>query len=124
MTAVSQILRQIDAPAYQPHLSRIAADAIVAQVSRLADCEGTFRGDVDGTEVEFTAWFSTDYAGPYRDEVGPCYYEAECALLGAYGENPDTGAMIAGGKAELARLVGERTVYGWEQQQAEVEMGQ
>lgn len=107
-------------------LSRIAVDAIVAQVSAKADCAGDgFCGDVDGTECTFRAWFSTDWSGPYRDEGDwQDYYEAKCTLLGALGNHPETGADFAGSRAEIEALVGETAIAGWERAQAETEMGQ
>ena len=111
---------------HHPALSRIAVDAIVAQVSAKADCEGDgFCGDVDGTECTFSAWFSTEWSGPYRDFADrEDYYEAKCTLLGALGNHPEMGEEYAGNRAEIEALVGEATVAGWERAQAEVELGQ
>lgn len=104
---------------HHPHITRIAVDAILAQISAKSDCEGRFYGDVDGTECEFTAMFSTDWTGPYS-EFGRrgSYYEATCKLLGAFADHPETEAMIAGNRAEIAALVGEKAVEGWEDDQA------
>jgi hypothetical protein len=111
--------------AHHPNLTRIAADAIVAQVSSRADCEGgNFCGEVGDTECEFQCWFSTDWSGPCSDDYGYKYFEAKCTLLGAHGHDPQTGAEYAGNRAEIEALVGGDTVYGWERAQGEVEMGQ
>lgn len=108
---------------HHPHITRIAVDAIIAQVSAKSDCDGRFYGNVGGAECEFTAMFCTDWTGPYsEDSREGTYYEADCKLLGAYADHPETGAMIAGNRAEIAALVGEMAVEGWEEDQASREM--
>ena len=106
---------------HQTSLTRIAADAIIAQVSAKADCDGTHYAMIDGSEVEFTAWFRSGVTGPYQDETGPRYYETDCTLIGAYGEHPETDAMIAGNRAEMVALIGEEEVTAWEDYRAEIE---
>jgi len=105
------------------NLTYIAANAIIAQVSGSSDCEGKFYSTVDGDEMEFTAWFRTDWEGPITsDDQYGTYWEARCKLLGTYGENQETGERIAGNRAEMVDLLGLPVVLYWEQYQSLHEM--
>jgi hypothetical protein len=105
------------------NLSIIAARAIVAQVSATADCEGDFYATVDDDEIEFVACFETDWEGPITsDDKYGTYWETNCKLVGAYGENTETGERIAGNREEMIDLLGLPVVLEWEQYQSLHEM--
>lgn len=98
--------------ALTPH----AFDAILSQIECRADLCSVTYAMVDGVQWEFEARFSVEWDGPFSDYPDyPDYWQADCALIGAWAFDPDTGAgFFAGNRAETVALIGEEAVRRWE----------
>ncbi|MGL4527533.1 MAG: hypothetical protein ACRCUC_11185 [Aestuariivirga sp.] len=89
-----------------------AAEAIIAQLAYASSDERTFCAKVDGRELEFSVHFTTDWRRE-RGDYG-MGNTASCEIVGAWAEDPDTGAVaFAGNALELEALLGERLVAEW-----------
>lgn len=99
---------------HTPSLTRIAADAIIAQMVSRADGEYTRYAKLNGVEHEFTVHFKTDWHRD-RGDIGVMSNWAECEIVGAWAEDPETGAVAwAGNRREMEALLGDKMVGEWE----------
>ena len=101
-----------------------AFDAILSQIECRADLSCVTYAMVDGVQWEFEARFTVEWDGPFSDCPGdPDYWQADCALIGAWAFDPETGAgFFAGNRAETVALIGEEAVRRWECQASETAM--
>ena len=103
------------------HVSPIAAQAIIAQITTRGDTDHQYYAPIGGVEHEFEAWFSVSW-----ERVGYFgqrdYDEATCTLVGAWAYDENDDVAFAGNRSELVALIGEKTVSEWEMEQAEREM--
>ena len=85
--------------------------AIIAQLAKVTDREGKAYADLNGREVEFTAFYRSeeDPDGGIDGEHRVCLI-TNYRVVGAHYEDHDTGAGWAGNRAELIELVGEPDV--------------
>jgi hypothetical protein len=92
-----------------------AFEAIVAQMARQGYHEATPCAEIDGEELEWTAFFATeiDPDGGINSYHECCAY-TRCKLVGAWAENRDTGKLYAGNRDEIAAVLGEAAVTAWE----------
>jgi len=85
-----------------------AFDAIIAQIARKADEEQTAYIQLDGQEREISAFYTrADDAQGWDGARHEYSYVTAFHLIGAWFEDPDTGAVWAGDRAELAALIGD-----------------
>jgi hypothetical protein len=96
-------------------LSPHAFNAIIAQIARRADHEGTAYAMVEGEEREFTVL----YVREDRPDAGITSSHECCDMevllpIGAWFEDPDTGALWAGSREELTALIGAQQVEAME----------
>jgi hypothetical protein len=89
-------------------LTHRAFDAIIAQIARKATDECTAYAEIDGQEREISAFYTReiDWFGGINS-AHECCEVTNYRLIGAWYEDPDTGAVWAGDRAELAALIGE-----------------
>lgn len=102
-----------------------SAQAIVSQITRKGDCDGTFYAEVGSKEREFEAWFETEwereqrYSDTHSSGFGS-YDIADCRLVGAYSYDDDGEIALCGNRAEIAAMIGEATVAAWEERKSEL----
>ena len=89
--------------------------AVLAQIAKVTECEREAYADVNGQEVEFTAFYRSeeDPDGGIDGEHRVCSV-THFRVVGAYYEDRDTGAGWAGNRAELIELIGEPAVENME----------
>jgi hypothetical protein len=90
-----------------------AAEAVIAQLAYESNTTATRYAMVDGAEMEFEVYHSTEWVnrgGHYmnRDEF------PECEIVGAWSADEDGYVIFAGNRAELVALIGEAKVCEWE----------
>lgn len=95
--------------------------AIIAQMECRCDQRGVSYAKIHGVEWEFCTLFSVDWNGPFSDDpFARDYWEADCALIGAWALDPDTDQYrFAGNRAETVALIGEEAVRRWEREAEE-----
>ena len=97
-----------------PFISPISAAARHHQMALAMDTEGTHYATVDGTEREFTAYFTAERVSGTDGQHRACEV-TKCSLIGAISYSLDDGSIsFAGNREEVVALIGQREVWAWE----------